>query len=872
MPVLGVLRGMTLAIFAAVASGALAGPARAADFLVTYTMPAADVAAANAARETRREIIVRFLACAQEVDFMSKLFGSNSEAGEGLSAILIGKMAWLGQLDLFDEPSLRGLKCRNQITLPPDQVPAEFRNDNGAEANRRARTEVHPECDKLVSTAVVRDGLVEINFEVNGLCMRAQVNKAILNFVYTKQIGTNDLPCVSRGIGSFITPPIVPHEAPTFTKPGDQDVEVRDMTRIYFLNTERRLLDPETRVYLRDRLLTIHGRPDPGSYPIVGCGNTEQSSGTPQELLDERDFVDETLDDLGDAALWLARRAALFAALFAALATGGAALAAVLGAGVAVPLIPQLAAAAALIGTAVVTALPIPETENHRLMIESSRFLKNQIILGEVLDHPNRGKLEEDQDELKRWLLAYMGEIMRHDFAEYNARAYQRYSLVALLNLADFATDVDVRRGARMVIEFALAKFAVASREGVRVVPYRRLVTNMNKNPDMLDFGGEGSDHPIAMMLFYAGQTQRLPTVPSAIAETAPTKGLTYGGPSSMIYAATSSFAPDDSIIALAIDKSASYFQRIHHAGVEIYTSTPSYTLTAGGIRTPQALTLELGPISEGKPEDLGTGVPTSLIPSGTQHVNRLRFMRFEGLVDNVGAVGADGFGAEGRLYDRNTCVWHGFACGINYADAEVLKGRDGAPMDIQECFTTGLAGAPPAWRFLNSRQCRATVGAPAFFVARFLLPCANTDAGCAGNGRFGFFEAFDASAIRPGQLDAAFDDFRRRVVADNPVVFPGNPSPAEAINRTGQYRMFAGNRERLTFTVGARGADPGRGGVLTVNDQPVPPLSDWPLAEGDVLNSRGDGIVRFRNPKLGNSITWDFSDAQHPKRTPTGN
>ena len=29
---------------------------------------------------------------------------------------------------------------------------------------------------------------------------------------------------------------------------------------------------------------------------------------------------------------------------------------------------------------------------------------------------------------------------------------------------------------------------------------------------------------------------------------------------------------------------------------------------------------------------------------------------------------------------------------------------------------------------------------------------------------------------------------------------------------------------------------------------------------------------ILFTNPRLGTSITWDFSDAQHPKRIPLGN
>ena len=221
---------------------------------------------------------------------------------------------------------------------------------------------------------------------------------------YTKQLGTNDLPCISSGIGSIVTPPIIPHPL-SFTTPGDLDVEVRDMSRIFFLNKDRKILSPDTHAWLRDKLLIIHGPPDDGSYSVLGCGNMEQSSGTPQELLDERDYLDETTEDLGHAASWFARRLAWLALFFAPVAIAAGALAALIGAGAAAPAA-GLAVAAALAGDAVINDIKIPETENHRLMIESSRFLKNQIIIDDQPHHPNLGKLEEDQEELKRWLLS----------------------------------------------------------------------------------------------------------------------------------------------------------------------------------------------------------------------------------------------------------------------------------------------------------------------------------------------------------------------------------------------------------------------------------------------------------------------------------
>jgi hypothetical protein len=408
--------------------------------------------------------------------------------------------------------------------------------------------------------------------------------------------------------------------------------------------------------------------------------------------------------------------------------------------------------------------------------------------------------------------------------------------LVSLYNLADFAKDDDVRLSARMVLEFALAKFALASRDGIRVAPYRRLVGAM-KYTSTINLVN-AADHPLALMLLYAGQTQRLPEFPPTL--TRPGHMLaSNGAPSAMIYAATSSFLPDSDIVDLVIDKRARWFQRIRNGGIEIYTSTRSFTLAAGGIKAPPAATLQFGPFPTpfDRATDQGTGVPTSLIPSGSKDVDRLAFMRFEGVRKEEG---------DGWTYDHNTCVWQGFACGINYFDSWNMGG----------CFQPGLDNAPAEWSFFDSKQCGMYANAPPFFIARYLLPCTNRDSGCVEGGRFGFFEAVDAPSVD-------FDTFRREVVARNPVIFPGNPPPF------GHYHMFAGNHEHLLFSPIAHKIDPKLAGVLFVNFQSMPRIPDWPLAEGDVLNSSGDGVVIFRNPGNFQTIVWDFSDAQHPKRTP---
>jgi hypothetical protein len=127
----------------------------------------------------------------------------------------------------------------------------------------------------------------------------------------------------------------------------------------------------------------------------------------------------------------------------------------------------------------------IPETENHRLMIESTRFLNNELVIDaltntqECLQEPQSclgiaPSTRSAQKAVKTWLLMHFQDIAKNDFIEYNARPYAEFSLKALQNLADFARDDEVKLGARILLEYSAAKFAVDSNQGRRFVPFRR--------------------------------------------------------------------------------------------------------------------------------------------------------------------------------------------------------------------------------------------------------------------------------------------------------------------------------------------------------------------------------------------------------------
>lgn len=826
--------------------------ANAGDWDLSFPTAPETLQASKDALDRRHTAVVNFLACGRQVEFLNALLGQNSRPSEGLSAILLAKIEFLSGASSFDRRSLQSLRCHGSSNYWKDDPAWKNFIIGGREAVEASLANLDPDCaDSLLALQPREDGLSTLTFEVNGNCMRKEVNRMISILGTPDQLGSSGLPCISGFASDLMIPPIVPHDSPALTTEGELDVHVRDYTRMFFLHRDKPILDQDVRDHIRDKLMIAWGPLGPETYSVLDCGNTEHSEGTPQDLLDERDFLDETLDDLGDLGLWLLKRLALFAFLLGPVASVLGALANLIGAGAAVPALIASPATIAAIGAVAGGEIRAGETENHRLMIETSRYLKNQVIIEQEADHPNISDLQEDQDDLKKWLLDYMGLILRHDFSEYNARPYQRYSLLAILNLADYATDTEVRDAARMVLEFAMGKFAISSRESVRVVPYRRLVELMTRNPAMLVFGGDGTDFSISMMMYWTGLVNRFETF-QPISEGPRFAELPYGNPAAMIHAATSSFTPDDAILNLAIDKSRPYLQRFRSEGVEVYWSTPSFTIAAGGIVTPQALTLMLGPVGLGlgRQTDKGTGVPTAFIPAATRHNNRLEFMGFEGEVED--------FGADGRTYDHNVCVWEGFACGINYRDMADFNTED-TERGMEACWVLGENDAPAEWTFLNSKECAATKAAPAFFIARYLRPCADEDAGCLDNRRFGFFEAVDAPT-------ADFASFKAAVIAANPTVYPAGLSDEDAVTRDGTYMTTGG--KRIVFNAAAHQEDSDDYGIRSVDGRATAELDDWPLAEGTVMSGR-DGKVSFTDPNTGRTLTWDLSDAQHPKRTP---
>jgi hypothetical protein len=290
----------------------------------------------------------------------------------------------------------------------------------------------------------------------------------------------------------------------------------------------------------------------------------------------------------------------------------------------------------------------LPESENHILMIESCRYLVNQLMFERTGDpqYDNRAK------GLTGWLLDYLRVIAQHDFLEFNARAYTRYSVHALLNLHEFAKDRELRTIIANILDYQTVKFALSSTRYRRVGPYRRLAENRNWPNTLQDnLVSEKTDPMTGFFWTWLGDRDR---------DGNPTTNFPEWWSFWAVLVGFAAYRPPPQAYSLALTTYPPVQHTIYHgnrprvegtsdvpdAGVEIYYKSPSFLLSAGGSR------LNSGYGNDWiHPKDVAIAQSTTLIPTRAEprFSELIRFDPHENQFDCV-----------------NVGVHLGFACGAN--------------------------------------------------------------------------------------------------------------------------------------------------------------------------------------------------------------
>ncbi len=272
-----------------------------------------------------------------------------------------------------------------------------------------------------------------------------------------------------------------------------------------------------------------------------------------------------------------------------------------------------------------------PETENHLWMIDSSRFLANQLWAKRSADP----RFNNRQNGLADYLIRQLQGHLSKDFIEYNSRPYSRYTWMAIQNLYDYSEDPGVKTAAQAVLDYLSAKAAVSMSDGRRNPPYRRRASNNHA-----DFFNPQSDRLKKRFLVYTGPTR-------VMGELLQPNHVEDFAVSEILLAAATTYQPPNFILDLMVNASSrSYYQRFSLASGEAYAAEPDFLISAGGTPTDYAYIV----VGTGKDEDLGVVQPTTLIPTG-EITTGSRMIRFAGTSSQI----ADPAGL---------CVAPGFACG----------------------------------------------------------------------------------------------------------------------------------------------------------------------------------------------------------------
>ena len=206
---------------------------------------------------------------------------------------------------------------------------------------------------------------------------------------------------------------------------------------------------------------------------------------------------------------------------------------------------------------------PLRDTENHILMTEGSRYLKNRWL---ALHGNSDPKYDNVANGLEAWLVDYLEGMARAGFHEYNSRPYIGYTLTALLNLEAFTAE-PVRVAARRVLDRANWEYALGSLSLRRFPPFRR---QARRSVDT-DLDG---DYHTGVMKAWMG----LAGVDDVFIRS---------GAHQALWVPLTSYRPPDAVVDWVQNKPEDYFVQIghgHDGSPEIYSGGSGYLITAGGV------------------------------------------------------------------------------------------------------------------------------------------------------------------------------------------------------------------------------------------------------------------------------------------------
>ena len=207
----------------------------------------------------------------------------------------------------------------------------------------------------------------------------------------------------------------------------------------------------------------------------------------------------------------------------------------------------------------------VTDTENHLLMTEGSRYLKNRWC---KLHDSSLSKHDNVANGLEQWLLALIEKLRKAGLYEFNSIPYEGYTLTALLNLEAFGSQ-EVQSATRQLLDQLNWKYALGSLGFRRFPPFRRQYAHSG------DTALDGDRH-VALIKPWISL---LPNAPGDLDLT----GSHHVG----LWACWSPYRLPDETARWILEKPNDYYVQVGHgpgSSPEIYSGGPGYLLTAGGV------------------------------------------------------------------------------------------------------------------------------------------------------------------------------------------------------------------------------------------------------------------------------------------------
>ncbi|MGH4009902.1 MAG: LGFP repeat-containing protein [Pseudonocardiaceae bacterium] len=469
-----------------------------------------------------------------------------------------------------------------------------------------------------------------------------------------------------------------------------------------------------------------------------------------------------------------------------------------------------------------------PETENHVLMIESCRYLVNQLQFART---GNAAYNSLDQG-LTDWLLGFLHTVAKHDFLEFNSRSYHRLVIHALLNLYEFSTDHVVKVGAWNLLDYAAVKFAVSSSRHRHLGPFRRRKENLNRadDPALNELYSNVGNPQTGFFLAYLG-----------FLEPAGNPGAWFpdGWVAEALIAGLSSYRPPAAAYILAATTQPPAQHIFYHGnrprqpegedadgGLETYYKSPSFLLTAGG------MFLNSGSGSDNVVQEF-TGT------NGVAIAQALTLVPARAHVTFADLVRFDRYNIERAV---NTGVHRGFACGANLRVPGTPVGESG-------------------WAFVDHTDL-------GYYVAAYRTPPSNPDQLIEQLDNLGCFyvmelrEAADGKLVEPPAPPMPFETFKQLTLERNQL--------PDKLDYGAAYVFHTADGHSFTFRLWPFG-EKYKARVLFMDGQELPEnLARQPLADGPYLRAPNghDGIVEIRHPGCDTPLILDFHNPVHPRRT----